>query len=53
MSFGGVEFFAEMGDDDVVGGVGLAGEFDAQFACGMIWAEVDVVCMRPRTKLRA
>ncbi len=41
MGFGGVEFFAEVGDDGVVGGVGLAVEFDAQFACGMIWAKVD------------
>ena len=41
MGFGGVEFFAEVGDDGVVGGVGLAVEFDAEFACGMIGAEVD------------
>ena len=41
MGFGGVEFFAEVGDDGVVDGVGLAVEFDAQFACGMVWAEVD------------
>ena len=41
MGFGGVEFLAKVGDDGVVGGVGLAVEFDAEFACGMIGAEVD------------
>ena len=30
MAFGGVEFFAEVGYDVVVDGVGLAVEFDAQ-----------------------
>jgi hypothetical protein len=29
MGFGGVEFFAEVGDDGVVGGLSLAVEFDA------------------------
>ena len=33
MGFGGVEFFAEVGDEAV--------EFDAEFACGLIGAEVD------------
>jgi hypothetical protein len=28
MGFGGIEFFAEVSDDDVVGGVGLAVEFE-------------------------
>ena len=32
MGLGGVEFFAEVGDDGVAGGVGLAVEFDA--LCG-------------------
>ena len=41
MGFGGVEFFAEFGDDSVVDGVGLAVEFDAQFSGADIGTEVD------------
>jgi hypothetical protein len=33
MGLGGVELFAEFGNDSVGHGVGLAVEFDAQFSC--------------------
>lgn len=38
--FGGVEFLADVGDDGVAGGVGLAMEFDVQDARGGIGPEV-------------
>jgi len=41
VGFGGVEFFAELGDHSVVDGVGLAVKFNAQFSGGGIGAEVD------------
>jgi len=41
VGFGGVEFFAEFGDDSVVDGVGLAVVFNPQFSGDRIGAEGD------------
>ena len=46
-------FFAQGGDGAAMAGVGLAVQFNAKVTVGAVGAQLMLVCIRPRTKLRA